>query len=827
MKHEHARILSRSRLNEKLEDILQYPLTVVTAPMGFGKTTAVRSFIDERTLPHIWLTMTESVKIAASEYFWFLLEKGVRAKAPRLAQALRESGFPCDSVQISRMIDTLEQNSSLPETVVIIDDYYLIENSEINALMKRLVYAQIPWLHIVIISRKVPAIGVDELIVKGFCHTIDTGDLSFTEEELESYLDMVSFHGSEESRQKIRSYAGGWITAIYLMTLGLSQNKNLEFYRSINAMLKSSFFDRYPPEIKDFLFRLSFFDMLTADQAVYFFDDPVAAQRLERLYEDNAFITLDREGRYRFHQIFLDFLREERKGCSLDTRSLMQRAGEWYSMQEDHALAFKYWMAAGNYEAILDELEKTDIRNINSIDRKLIFQVFSNVRDEQKYKYPIATLRYIWLVICFIDKDRGAQMLNRMEAYFMQHEHKTYSRNQILAEIAMVSTTLAFNDAEQFISCTKKALQLLNGKTTIIRNRKSVLPYGVPHFTYDYYRTPGEYRKTVDILVNGFKSHIEATGGCGMGCINLARAEYGLETGAFENVELAAQKAIYKARMREQSTVEAGAYMTLARLYLYQNRNGELWQVLDHIDEMAHAERDTIVLNTLDNCRGYINACMGRLEAIPKWLRQGDMTVYTSQYQGSAFNYIIYGKSILLSEDYIKLEVMTEAFEEYFAAFHNQLGYIPNYIHSAVAKYHIYGMFEGAKTLQKAFDIAQQDGVVMPFAENAEFILPMLKSKLLEADKTFMKKVLQLCEKNTDTGSTSILSPRELEVIILMEAGKSQKEIADSLCISPNTVKRHVQNIYQKLDTNNKTLAIKRFRTACSSQPAEKNPSDF
>ena len=218
---------------------------------------------------------------------------------------------------------------------------------------------------------------------------------------------------------------------------------------------------------------------------------------------------------------------------------------------------------------------------------------------------------------------------------------------------------------------------------------------------------------------------------------------------------------------------------------------------------------------------------MGRLEAIPKWLRQGDMTVYTSQYQGSAFNYIIYGKSILLSEDYIKLEVMTEAFEEYFAAFHNQLGYIHNYIHSAVAKYHIYGMFEGAKTLQKAFDIAQQDGVVMPFAENAEFILPMLKSKLLEADKTFMKKVLQLCEKNTDTGSTSILSPREIEVIILMEAGKSQKEIADSLCISPNTVKRHVQNIYQKLDTNNKTLAIKRFRTACSSQPAEKNPSDF
>ena len=47
MKNLNKIILIRDRLNKKLEKILEYPITVITAPMGFGKTTAVRSFFPE------------------------------------------------------------------------------------------------------------------------------------------------------------------------------------------------------------------------------------------------------------------------------------------------------------------------------------------------------------------------------------------------------------------------------------------------------------------------------------------------------------------------------------------------------------------------------------------------------------------------------------------------------------------------------------------------------------------------------------------------------------------------------------------------------------
>ena len=131
---------------------------------------------------------------------------------------------------------------------------------------------------------------------------------------------------------------------------------------------------------------------------------------------------------------------------------------------------------------------------------------------------------------------------------------------------------------------------------------------------------------------------------------------------------------------------------------------------------------------------------------------------------------------------------------------------------------------EGIKELQKAIDIARQDSIVMPFAENAEWLLPMLKSGLLDMDKPFAGRLLELCEKGSGNRieNATGLSAREIEVILLLEAGKSQKEIADQLCISPNTVKRHIQNIYQKLDATNRMCAIKRFRerSETSERPA-------
>ncbi len=56
------------------------------------------------------------------------------------------------------------------------------------------------------------------------------------------------------------------------------------------------------------------------------------------------------------------------------------------------------------------------------------------------------------------------------------------------------------------------------------------------------------------------------------------------------------------------------------------------------------------------------------------------------------------------------------------------------------------------------------------------------------------------------------ISDREFEVLELLAAGRSNKEIASSLNVSPNTVKTHVAKLYGKLEVNRRTEAILRAR---------------
>jgi DNA-binding NarL/FixJ family response regulator len=52
------------------------------------------------------------------------------------------------------------------------------------------------------------------------------------------------------------------------------------------------------------------------------------------------------------------------------------------------------------------------------------------------------------------------------------------------------------------------------------------------------------------------------------------------------------------------------------------------------------------------------------------------------------------------------------------------------------------------------------------------------------------------------------LSPREIEVLRLIVAGRTNREIADELVLSVRTVERHILHVYEKLGARNRADAI-------------------
>ncbi len=83
-------------------------------------------------------------------------------------------------------------------------------------------------------------------------------------------------------------------------------------------------------------------------------------------------------------------------------------------------------------------------------------------------------------------------------------------------------------------------------------------------------------------------------------------------------------------------------------------------------------------------------------------------------------------------------------------------------------------------------------------------VIGELKVQLFNADPSVSRPTIQAC--------SDALSPRELEVLTFIADGLTNREIADRLFVSVSTVKKHIQHIYAKLNTQNRTSAIVRAR---------------
>ena len=77
--------------------------------------------------------------------------------------------------------------------------------------------------------------------------------------------------------------------------------------------------------------------------------------------------------------------------------------------------------------------------------------------------------------------------------------------------------------------------------------------------------------------------------------------------------------------------------------------------------------------------------------------------------------------------------------------------------------------------------------------------------------RTIARKVVESFSKKSTSKIQEILTVREIEILELIAKGLLNKEVADKLCISSGTIKKHIQNIYEKLHVNNRVEAVNKY----------------
>src|SRR5215207_3329129 len=130
-------------------------------------------------------------------------------------------------------------------------------------------------------------------------------------------------------------------------------------------------------------------------------------------------------------------------------------------------------------------------------------------------------------------------------------------------------------------------------------------------------------------------------------------------------------------------------------------------------------------------------------------------------------------------------------------------------------------------TLTQALTRAKPEGYVRTFVDEGPE-MALLVSEVLEAQQRgrlhppvpahYLRKLLTALEQAASSATPPTaelpepLSERELEVLILIEAGKSNRRIAQELFVTTGTVKTHIRSIYRKLDAHSRTQALVRAK---------------
>ncbi|GIK54441.1 MAG: hypothetical protein BroJett015_01040 [Chloroflexota bacterium] len=160
-------LIPHPRLIERLNEAGTRPLTLISAPAGFGKSTLLSAWLQQWSQPIAWLSLDKSDNDL--RHFLGYVLAAIRRVVPEMGaatQALLDGlVLPPTAVLVANLINDLDAISQ--DFVLVLDDYYLISNRDIHNLMAALLHHPPRLMHLVIATRHDPLLPRASLLAQG------------------------------------------------------------------------------------------------------------------------------------------------------------------------------------------------------------------------------------------------------------------------------------------------------------------------------------------------------------------------------------------------------------------------------------------------------------------------------------------------------------------------------------------------------------------------------------------------------------------------------------------------------------------------------------
>ena len=403
--------VQRPHILASLDAGLSGKLTLVSAPAGFGKTTVVSEWVRGCGHPAAWLSLDKNDNDPIQFLIYLIAalqridpEIGVDVQA-----ALEESLSPPFDILLTRLIREIER---LPEkSIIVLDDYHLIDSKPVHDLINFLIEHLPPTLHLVISGRTDPPLPISRLRVQGNVNEVRTSQLRFTKKEVAAFLnDLMGFDLSSDGIAALEARTEGWVASLKLAALSMQGRQDWpEFiakfsgsHRYVIDYLVDEVMARQPEEVQTFLRRTSILERFCASLCEYVVGESEHIDIIDYLDRSNLFLIPldDHREWYRYHHLFADFLRQRLRESEPDRiPELHRRASQWYENRGWVDESIQHALAAGDMEGAA--------RLVDGIAADLMVQAESNkllkfveqLPSDLCQSYPMLCLWHAWALV--------------------------------------------------------------------------------------------------------------------------------------------------------------------------------------------------------------------------------------------------------------------------------------------------------------------------------------------------------------------------------------------------------------------------------------------
>lgn len=812
------------RVQECLCPIAHCALTTVVAPMGYGKTTAINWFLAEKTKGGKAVAIRMSIYSEKLPMLWRSAQDAFRFAG---LDVLSAYDFPTGEAAATLVLEELCRAFSSGKTAyyLFLDDFHLLRDERAVRFICR-ISARLPDnAHLIVASRDrfLPAGEIVRL--GGNLHQIGMEHLRLNHTELAVYAHRCGAELSEQQLEALLRSSEGWFSAIYLNLRALSERGRLPDASSdIFETFTAAMIDPLPPGRQEFLAVMGLADEFTAEMARFVTENPETDAIIQDLTCQNAFVTrLPDSQRYRFHHMMKECaLRKFRTLPEQSQICYWNRFGSWYGAQGQYLHALGAYGRSGNNDAALTIIEKDAGNLLSALHPEELLERLNACPEEVLTRHPTAILVLMRRLFTWRQIPKMLQLKALLERAIAESpDMPEEERGNLLGECDLIMSFLLYNDITKMSRLHRSASRQMSRPAVTIQAGSS-WTFGSPSVLMMYYRAPGELQKETHEMHECMPHYYRITNGHGLGAELVMDAEASFMQGKLREAEIGLERA--RAAIAGSGQENMALCCDFLELRLLRSGGRHRLDIKARAEALL-ARHDVVLLNMFESILAYYYALLQEPEKIPDVFRLHRLDTVNYFAPGKPMMELIENQVYLAQGEFPRVIGRSEPLLSGCGSLHYALVALHIRLQTASAYEALGNRAMARKLLVRALEDAEPDGFVLPFAENAPYLMNHYSALSRELETPFAAAVCELSEcwisRQQTSGSRQEpiealreLSERERSVAQLMALRKTNREIAETLFLSEGTVKQYINRIYSKLQLTGTAQEKRRALTA-------------